>query len=91
MRSNLPDQVHFSLKSAKEVSICIANKWESLEIVNSRETTNGYSVSGQINGRLHYLADIENKDAGSVTKVYKFMAISVGSDPFFDAVEICQY
>lgn len=103
MRSSEPDQLYNSQKEAKEVSICIANKWADKAEVNSKETVKGYSVSALESGELRYLANVETKSVGSVSKLYKFSSVplsgavtkllstSTGANSFFAAVAECQY
>lgn len=103
MRSSEPDQLYNSQKEAKEVSICIANNWADKAEVDSKETEKGYSVSARMEGELRYLAKVETKSVGSVTKLYKFssvplsgavtklMSTSTGANSFFAAVAECQY
>jgi len=90
MRSNSPDALHSSVKSPKEISICVANKWETFGVVNQRDTSNGVSLSASLNGNLHYLADITSNGKSTVTKAYKFMSMSIGADPYLQAVSECQ-
>ena len=90
MRKSGPDEVHTSFKDAKQVALCIGGSWEDLAVVSSRETEKGYSVTGLLRGKLHYLADIDNHESGSQTKLYKFMSHSIGRDPFFGGAAECQ-
>ncbi len=109
MRANEPDQVFSSLKDAREVSICIANKWEAWVnkfndwgVVKSTEKTDGYSVSALKYGpnpddgtarkpmTINYLADVENKNTGSETRLYQYLSLNLGGNPFFAAVAACQ-
>jgi len=90
MRKSGPDEVHTSFKDAKQVALCVGSSWEGLAVVSSREIENGYSVTGLLRGRLHYLADINNHENGSQTKLYKFMSVSVGRDAFFGWASKCQ-
>jgi hypothetical protein len=90
MRSNSPDALHSSIKSPKEISLCVANKWETFGVVNQRDVSNGVSLSASLNGNLHYLADITSNGKSSVTKAYKFMSMSIGADPYLTAVSECQ-
>ena len=91
MRSNSPDALHSSVKSPKEVSLCVANKWETFGVVNQRDISNGISLSASLNGNLHYLADITLNGKSTVTKAYKFMSMSIGADPYLQAVSECQF
>ena len=90
MRASSPDAVHSSANSPKEIAICIVEKWEDFGTVNQRESKLGYSVTSTINGKLHYLVDIEKKDNFSITKAYSFMMMSIGEDPLLAAVSNCQ-
>ena len=92
MRARAPDMVHTSSKTPREISICIAKKWENYAMVNQSETENGYSLTATSNadGSLENLVDIENDQQYTVTKVYKFMYKSIGPNPFFTAVASCQ-
>lgn len=78
------------------------NKFDDWGIVKSAKTADGYSISALSYGpdpedgsakkpsTVNYLADVENKDAGSVTKLYQHLSFNLGDNPFFDAVEQCQ-
>jgi len=90
MRSNSPDALHSSIKKPKEISICVANKWETFGVVNQRDILSGVSLSASLNGNLHYLADITTNGKSTVTKAYKFMSMSIGADPYLRAVSECQ-
>ena len=90
MRSNSPDALHSSVKSPKEIALCVANKWETHSVVNQREISEGYSLTASLSGNLHYLADIKSNGKSTVTKAYKFMSMSVGADPYLTAVSECQ-
>ena len=58
--------------------------------LSQRNIPDGVSLTASSSGNLHYLADFKSKGDLSVTKAYKFMSISVGSDPFFTAMSDCQ-
>lgn len=91
MRNGTLSAVHTSTKSAKDIAICIAENWESYGTANQHETKNGYSVSANLGGKLHYLADIETHENAQKTKAYKFMSVALfGPDPFFKTVADCQ-
>lgn len=90
MRSNSPDALHSSVKSPKEISLCVANKWETFGVVNQRNVSNGVSLSASLNRNLHYLADITSNGKSTVTKVYKFMSMSLGAGPYLQALSGCQ-
>ena len=90
MRNNSPDAIHSSVKTPKEIALCIANKWETFGVVNQRDVSNGISLSSSLNGSLHYLADITSDGKSTVTKAYKFMSISIGANPYLKAVSECQ-
>ncbi len=90
MRSNSPDALHSSVKSPKEISLCVANKWETFGVVNQRDLSNNISLSSSLNGDLHYLVDITSNGKSTITKAYKFMSMSIGADPYLKAVSECQ-
>jgi len=90
MRSNSPDVVHSSVKTPKEIALCVADKWENFGVVNQREVSGGLSLTASLSGNLHYLADIKTNGKATVTKAYKFMSMTVGADPYFKAVSDCQ-
>ncbi|ABM02956.1 hypothetical protein Ping_1118 [Psychromonas ingrahamii 37] len=78
------------------------NKFDDWGVVNSVEIADGYSVSAQSYGTdpedgsgkkpntVNYLADIENKDSGSVTKLYQYFSLNLGDNPFVAAAAECQ-
>jgi hypothetical protein len=90
MRSNSPDALHSSVKSPKQIALCVANKWETFGVVNQREIAEGISLTSSLSGNLHYLADIKSDGRVTITKAYKFMAMSIGADPYLSAVSECQ-
>ncbi|MFT6926245.1 MAG: hypothetical protein ACJAZP_001855 [Psychromonas sp.] len=109
IRTAGPNQVFSSQKDAKEVSICVENKWsawvnrfDDWGVVKSAEIVNGYSVSALSYGTdpedgsgkkpttVNYLVDVENKDSGSVTKLYQYLSFTFGDNPFVSAVTECQ-
>lgn len=78
------------------------NKFDDWGVVKSAEIANGYSVSALSYGTspedgsakkpstLNYLADVENEDQGSVTKLYQYLSLNFGDNPFVAAVAECQ-
>lgn len=96
MRTDAPIVVHTSNKDPKAIAICIADKWENTRVlgggldVDFRPTEKGYTVMKKLSGKLHYLADIESTQQGSLTKLYKFMVMSLGTDPAVASVAGCQ-
>ena len=90
MRDAGPDEVHTSFKSPKEIFLCFAPEWEEYVVVNARETKSGYSVTGIMGTELKYMADIDQVDQGSKTKLYTFKVIEIGRDPLLGAVTKCQ-
>lgn len=96
MRSSNPDHMLSSTRTPKAVAICIADEWEKTRTlgadiqVSVRETALGFSVSMSLGGNLHYLADIEQRPGGSVSKLYIRKVISVGANPAISAISSCQ-
>jgi hypothetical protein len=71
------------------VSLIIGN---DNNVVNTRERINGYSVSAFLSdGKLRYLADIEEENGTTITRLYKWRSFAIGRDPWFGAAENCQY
>jgi uncharacterized ubiquitin-like protein YukD len=78
------------------------NKFEDWGVVESVEIADGYAVTAQRYGpdpddgsarkpaSLNYLADVENQDSGSVTKLYQHLSFNFGENPFFVSVAECQ-
>ncbi len=78
------------------------NKFNDWGVVKSTETTDGYSVSALKYGpdpdngtaikptAINYLADVENKSTGSETRLYQYLSLNLGDNPFFAAVAACQ-
>ncbi len=78
------------------------NRFSDWGVVKLEETEQGYSISALKYGpdpddgsgpkptTINYLADVENESSGSVTKLYQFMSLNLGKNPFFTAVEECQ-
>ena len=90
MRKSTPEVIYSTKGDAKDIAICIADGWETYGVVNQRQTTNGYSLSLMLNGKLQYLADLEQDSDGiTKTKGYKFMVIAIGGDPFLKTIADC--
>jgi hypothetical protein len=83
-RKNPPDIVTSSKKSAKEVAICIAEKWENTKPfmgfssppVNTTLKLNGYSITATNTNNVgstntFALADVTENQLGSTTKYFK--------------------
>lgn len=100
-RSNPPDIVTFSKKSAKEVAICIADIWENTKPfmqfsspqVNTSLKLNGYSIivtniGGFGNTLTIALADVTENQLESITKYYKMDFAGAGN--YDQAVNECQ-
>jgi hypothetical protein len=78
------------------------NKFNDWGVVSSAEIADGYSVSAQSYGTdpedgfgkkattLNYLIEVENKDSGSVTKLYQSLSFNLEDNPFLVAVAQCQ-
>lgn len=81
------------------------NKFADWGVIKSIEITNGYSISAQKYGpvqddgsatklaSINYFVDIETdstENATSVSKIYQYMSLNLGKNPFFEAVERCQ-
>jgi hypothetical protein len=78
------------------------NRFDDWGVVKSTETTDGYSVSALKYGpdpdngtsikptTINYLADVENKGSGSETRLYQYLSLNLGNNPFFAAVAECQ-
>lgn len=90
MRDSGPHEVHTSFKEPKDVFLCVADAWEDYLVVNSRETADGYSMTGLLDGDLKYMADIDKTEQGSSTKLYKFMSVAIGRDYYFGSAAKCQ-
>lgn len=109
MRVQQPDQVFSSEKNAQQVSICIAENWQSWVnkfdgwgVVESIETASGYSISALKYGpdpdtgtnvmptTINYLVDIDNNSTGSVTKIYQYLSLNLGDNPFVATAQKCQ-
>lgn len=97
LRAGSPHSVHSSNKDSKVIAMCIADAWENTRVIGSsptvnwRETPAGYTVSMQMGGKLHYLADVENREQVSMTKLYLWqMILSLGPNPSVTSVAECQ-
>lgn len=78
------------------------NRFSDWGVVKLEETATGYSVSALKYGpdlddgsarkptTVNYLVDVENKNSGSVSKLYLFLSLNLGANPFAAAVEECQ-
>ncbi|QWD91628.1 hypothetical protein [Polynucleobacter sp. MWH-Braz-FAM2G] len=94
LRSQKPLLDLKSTKPAKDVAICIADKWEGLGgfggalTVNMRVTTSGYVVSLPLNGQTGMLVDIDNDGTGSTTKYYKGLVLL--EQKLVQAIKDCQ-
>ena len=100
-RQNPPDIVTSSKKSAKEVAICIAEKWENAKPfmgfssppVNTNLKLNGYSIMATDralagNTSTFALADVIENQLESTTKYYKMGGGGFGD--YDQAVKDCQ-
>ena len=100
-RNNPPDIVTSSKKSAKEVALCISEKWEnskpfmafSSPPVNTSIRANGYSITAtDINAMgstwTITLADVTEVNTESTTKYYKMAGGGFGD--YDQAVKACQ-
>jgi hypothetical protein len=100
-RSNPPDIDTSSKKSAKDVALCISEKWESTKPfmafsspqVNTSIRANGYSITAtDINGMgstwTITLADVTEVNSESATKYYKMGGGGFGD--YDKAVKECQ-
>jgi hypothetical protein len=100
-RSNPPDIVTFSKKSAKEVALCISEKWESTKPflafsspqVNTSIRTNGYSITATDISPMGStwtitVADVTEVNSESTTKYYKMGGGGFGD--YDQAVKECQ-
>lgn len=78
------------------------NKFGDWGVVKLTETDNGYSISALKYGpdpddgsrikpvTINYLADVGNEGSGSVTKLYQYLSLDFGDNPFVAAIEECQ-
>ena len=100
-RNQAPNLDLSSSKSAKDVAICIAEKWEntrpfmalSSPPVNTNIRAQGFSITVTDTNRMGStntiaLADISEKQAASDTKYYKMAGGGFGD--YDDAVKQCQ-
>lgn len=91
LRQDAPNETYTSKKIPKDIMLCVANHWEDNSVVNTRERINGYSVSAFLSdGKLRYLADIEEENGTTITRLYKWRSFAIGRDPWFGAAENCQ-
>ncbi|WP_155890832.1 hypothetical protein [Desulfuromonas sp. TF] len=97
MRLDAPVSVYTSNKEPKDIAICITEKWENTRVIGGsldvdfHPTENGYCITQKISGKLYYLADIENSQNGSLTKLYKWnMVMSIGENTSIVGVAECQ-
>lgn len=100
-RNNPPDIVASSNKSAKEVALCISEKWENTKpfmafsspSVNTNIRANGYSITATDISAMGStwtitLADVTEINANSETKYYKMAGGGFGD--YDKAVKECQ-
>ena len=90
MRDTGPDEVHTRFRTPKEIYLCIAPQWEEYVVVNARESQKGYSLTGMLGVELKYMADIDETERGSKTKIYTFKIMEIGRDPLKAAAAKCQ-
>ena len=89
LRQKAPDLQLNSAKSAKDVAMCIADKWENADYaipVSMRETSTGYTLLTYHQGNTPYMCDIKNVGSGSQTSFYYTL---IASRPG-EAVKDCQ-
>ena len=101
LRNNPPDLDLKSTKNANDVGVCIADKIESmsssLDTMNTRKTSNGYSVSvtqnmpGGVFGSgkdTILVVDVTDTQSGSHTLFFNhFLA---GGQKYYDIIHSCQ-
>jgi hypothetical protein len=100
LRNNKPDLDLTSLKPAKEIGVCIADKLETvnstLDTMSARQTSNGYSISitqnmpGMISSQKDtiFVVDVIDTPYGSHTLFFNhFIA---GGQMYYDIIKSCQ-
>lgn len=100
LRNNRPDLDLTSVRPARDIGVCIADKLESvnstLDTMNARQTTNGYSVSitqnmpGMLSSQKDtiFVVDIIDTPNGSHTLFFNhFIA---GGQMYYDIIRSCQ-
>jgi len=100
-RNSQPDIMTNSKKSAKEIAICISDKWEntkpsmafSIPPVNTSLKANGYSITATITNIVGstftlVLADVTENQLESITTYYKMGGGGLGN--YDQAVNDCQ-
>lgn len=91
LREDMPGETHISRKAPKEITLCIADRWEDYGVVNTRETRTGYAISAFLSdGKLRYLADVEVEKEVTVTRLYRWRVLPIGRDEMFRFAETCQ-
>lgn len=94
LRATKPIYEFSSAKTAKAVTVCVADSWESqIPTVSTRPTNNGYAVSVIAHDlqMLYYLADMEERGTGSATKFWAgTFTLEYGIKKFADMVKACQ-
>lgn len=96
MRQRTPDLELKSTFPSKEVSTCIADRWENLSWVggtipiNMRPIEGGYTVSwrNEAWGHTSLLVDVKDIPEGSFTRYFKNAVLGEGT--FDEAVKNCQ-
>ena len=91
LRQKAPDLQLNSAKSAKDVAICITDKWEASPVgsapVTMRETKTGYTVLMLCNTNACLMSDIFSNENGSRTCFYNNAILA---DGYVKDVKDCQ-
>jgi hypothetical protein len=78
------------------------NRFEDWGVVKPIEIPDGYSISALKYGpdpdtgtnimptTINYLVDVDNKSTGNVTKLYQYLSLNLGDNPFVAAAQKCQ-
>ncbi len=92
LRQDLTPTQYTSNKGAKELAICIMDKWDGFLTGSKymRETSKGYMIYMRVDyiPRTYVTVDIVNTDTGSKTSYYQVFTIGIGG--FHEAVKVCQ-
>jgi hypothetical protein len=96
MRARKPDFEAHSNRSAKEIAICVADRWENSGPfggsipVTLRPTETGFTVSwrNEVLGHTGMLVDIDEVSSGTRTRFFKSAVL--GEEKYLVAVQECQ-
>ena len=97
LRKKPPEIKFVSLKSSKQITECIVEKWQHVPFAGpliSRKTPNGYTITQISNGGIGadpaFISDINDTPTGTEILFYIYPPFGNSASYFRDSVKECQ-